>query len=54
MAYINWEQDHYKIKHIWTKIHAMNSSTCQFKIKIKTIRMKIPTCMSVPFNGRIL
>ena len=35
MAYINWEQDHYKIKHILTKIHAMNSSTCQFINKLK-------------------
>ena len=33
MAYINWEQDHYKIKHILTKIHAMNNSTCQLKEK---------------------
>ena len=35
MAYMNWEQDHYKIKHILTKIHAMNSSTCQFINKLK-------------------
>ena len=33
MAYINREQDHYKIKHISTKIHAMNNSTCQLKEK---------------------
>ena len=33
MAYMNYEQDHYKVKHILAKIHAMNNSTCQFKKK---------------------